>query len=75
MGQWGGGEGLARARSGEGEAGRVDEGGGMKGEMTTGRGRWRGGNVEGKKGGGEEGARGWGISQMDMIECLGGHRL
>ena len=33
------------------------------------------GDFEGQRGGGEEGARGGGISQMDMIECLGGYRL
>ena len=27
----------------------------------------------GQRGGGEEGARGEGISQMDMMKCLGGH--
>ena len=38
-----------------------------------------GGNGEGERGkrwgGGEEGARGGEISQMDMMGCLGGHRL
>ena len=29
----------------------------------------------GQSGGGDEGTRGWGISQMDMMECLDGHRL
>ena len=44
-------------------------------------GRWEGGNREGGKmkqwgwGGGEEGTRGGEISQMDMMGCLGGHRL
>ena len=28
-----------------------------------------------QRGGGEEGARGGEISQMDMMECLGGHWL
>ena len=49
-------------------------GGNLKGEMgrgATGRGRWEGG----QRGLGEEGARGGGILQMDMIECLGGHML
>ena len=41
------------------------------GEGATGRGRLGGGQREG----GEEGARGGGISQMDMMECLSGHRL
>ena len=39
----------------------------------------RGGDGEvgggGEAGGGEEGAGGGGISQMDMMECLGGLRL
>ena len=43
-----------------------------------GRERWGGGNrkvetVKGQMGGGEEGARGEEISQMDMMKCLGGH--
>ena len=43
-----------------------------------GRGRWGGGNRKGRwgrsqRGGGEEGVRGEGISQMDMMKCLGGH--
>ena len=52
------------------------------GQWGRGGGRWEGGNREGGKGergggwgGGEEGARGGEISQMDMMGCLGGHRL
>ena len=46
-GQQGGGVGLVRAGSGEGEAARVDrkEGGGVEGE--TGREQWGGGDGEG----------------------------
>ena len=46
--------------------------GGEDGKGATGRGE------RGKRwgwGGGEEGARGGEISQMDMMGCLGGHRL
>ena len=52
-----------------------------RGAMGKGGGRWEGGNGEGGKGkevgmgGVEEGARGGEISQMDMMGCLGGHRL
>ena len=42
------------------ERGAIGKGGNM------GRGQW---------GGGEEGTRGAEISQMDMMGCLGGHRL
>ena len=51
-----------------------------RGAMGKG-GRWEGGNGEGERGkrwgwgGGEEGARGGEISQMDMMGCLCGHRL
>ena len=43
-------------------------------------GRWEGGDGEGERGrwgwgGGEEGARGEEILQIDVIGCLGGHRL
>ena len=38
-------------------------------------GRGREGDWEGQRGGGEEGAKGEGISQMDVMECLGGYRL
>ena len=54
---------LARAGSGEGETGRVRLGGGNR----------KGETMEGAKGRGEEGARGEGISQMDMMKCLVGH--
>ena len=39
--------------------------------------RWGWGGKVGReqRGGGEEGARGRGILQMDMMECLAGHRL
>ena len=64
---WRGGDG-----NGEGLTGRE------RGE--TGRGQWGGDNGEGAMGReqrrwGQEGARGGRISQMDMMECLGGHRL
>ena len=85
--QWGGvgGEGLARAGSVEGEAGRVDS------KEGAGRGRWQWeeGDLEGnnekreswrgemgrgqREGGDGNGARGGGISQTDMMECLAGH--
>ena len=45
----------------------VGEGKGTTGRRERGK-RWGGG-------GGEEGARGGEISQMDMMGCLGGHRL
>ena len=60
---------LTRARSGEGEMGRVrtkrGQWGGGGGVM--GKGRWEGGKGEGEKKGRE------GISQMDMMKCLGGY--
>ena len=68
LGQWGG--------DWEGAMGRGRwRGGNLKGEMgrgATGRGRREGGNGKGETGGGqrgmgEEGARGGGILQMDMI--------
>ena len=53
-----------------------------RGGSGEGEGGWEGGNREGGKDetvgmgrGGEEGARGGDISQMDMMGCLGGHRL
>ena len=49
--------------------GRSNGGGGKEVRMGIGR-LWEGAKMRG-----EEGARGGGISQMDMIECLGGHRL
>ena len=81
MGKRGGVEVLARAGSGEGEKGRVrlggcngeEEGGNEKGEM--GRGQQEGGDGEGHKGEGRRRARGEGISQMDVMKCLGGMRL
>ena len=87
MGRWGGGEWLTRFESGEesaeggqegGGQGAVDgigEGGSREREMgrgATGRGRLR----EGRRGGGEEGARGGGISQMDINAWVGrGYRV
>ena len=72
MGRVGGGgedgqEGVGQGR--EGETGVVQWGGDWEGAM--GRGRCRGGNLKGEMGG----ARGGGILQMDMMECLGGYRL
>ena len=58
--QWGGGQGEEEMQRG------------AMGKGATGRGE------RGKRwgwGGGEEGARGGEISQMDMMGCLGGHRL
>ena len=57
--QWGGGQ-----REEEMERGGNGEGAKM------GRGQW-----EKRWGWGEEGARGGEISQMDIMGCLGGHRL
>ena len=69
-GQWGG-EQQGRKEGGNGE-GAMGKGGGEDGKDATGRGegvkRWR-------QPWGEEGARGGEISQMDMMGCLGGHRL
>ena len=78
-------------RPGVGRGGGGQEGGGAGGEMAMGRVRLGGGNgdremrrgvmVRGEPGkgrgqqGGGEGARRGRISQMDMMECLGGHRL
>ena len=65
--QWGGGQGEE-----EMERGAMGKGGKM------GRGQQGGGGERGKRwgwGGGEEGTRGGEISQMDMMGCLGGHRL
>ena len=62
MGKWGGVEVLARAGCGEGRQEGLD----CEEAMGRGRGQWEGG---------EEGARGEGISQMDMMKCLGGMRL
>ena len=54
--------------TGRGEWGQGDgEGAMVRGETGKGRGR-------GQQGGGE-GARRGRISQMNMMECLGGHRL
>ena len=72
MGKREGVEVPARAGSLEGETGKVRLGGGGgngKGEVATGRGR----QGRGQRGGEEEGAKGEGISQMDMMKCLGGH--
>ena len=76
---------------GAGRGGGGQEGGWVGGEMATGRGRLGGGNgdrkmgrgavVKGETGKGRgqhrggEGARRGRISQMNMMECLGGHRL
>ena len=76
-GETGGVEVLARARSGKWETGRVRQGGGNReGEGGNRKGEMRRGQQEGEigkvaKGRGER-ARGEGISQMDMMKCLGG---
>ena len=54
----------------EGEIGKGATGRG-DGEGLTGRGRWE----RGQRGGGNEGTRAEGISQRDMMKCLGGRRL
>ena len=82
-GQWGGREGWETVRgrsSGKGRewgGGDVEVrlgGGNVEGEI--GRGQQEGVDGErGQRGGGEEGARRKGISQMDMMKCLGGMRL
>ena len=56
-----------RRRWREGQWGRGEDGKGATGRGERGK-RWG-------WGGGEEGARGGEISQMDMMGCLGGHRL
>ena len=59
---------MGRERLGGGNGDReMGRGGNGEGEMGKGRG-------EGQQGGGE-GARRGRISQMDMMECPGGHRL
>ena len=63
---------MERVRLGGGNGEREMERG------ATGRGRWGGvtGRIRwgrGQRRGGEEGARGRGVSQMDMMKCLGGH--
>ena len=75
-GDWKGATGTGSNREGEtgggqrgGGDGEEQWGGGKEVRMGIGR-LW-----EGAKRRGEEGARGGGISQMDMIACLGGHRL
>ena len=74
-----GGEG--ETAMGRGTMGRGQWGGGNGEEETGGGKRWewggrgREGDWEGQRGGGEEGAKGEGISQMDVMECLGGYRL
>ena len=79
MGKWGGVEVLARAWSGKGETERVRLGGGNgegeegNGEGEMGRGNRKGETEKGAKGRGRRRARGEGISQMDMMKCLGGH--
>ena len=89
-GRWGLGDrereklGLERARSREGVGrGRREgwkEGGGQgggdgSGERKTVRGPRERGDGVAIKGRGRRRARGGGISQMDMTECLGGHSL
>ena len=64
-------DGEGETRGGQWEETRRGQLEGGDGEGATGRGRWE----RGQRGGGEEGARGGGILQMDMMECLGGHRL
>ena len=59
--------GRGRWRGGQWEGG---DGEGVLGRRRCGRGLRGGGGV---MVGGEEGARGWGISQMDMMKCPGGH--
>ena len=78
---WGG----LTGRRGWGGQGGQEGGGGRErqfkeereGEMERGERRWDGeARVgRGRQGGGEKGTRGGGISQMDMMECLVGHRL
>ena len=73
-GKWGEIEVPARAGSWEGEMGRGNlegKGGNGKGEM--GGVNRNGKTVKGQMGGGEEGARGEEILQMDVMKCLGGH--
>ena len=76
------GPGVGRVDRKEGWAGRVrwqwggrdeegEEGGNGEGEI----GSWQWGEGGGGGGGGEEGTRGGEISQMIMMECLGGHKL
>ena len=68
--QWGGGQ----------HEEEMERGAMGRGQGAMGKGRWGEGNRTGEKGmgqrgGEEEGARGEGISQMDMMKCLGGMRL
>ena len=80
-GATGRGEGLARAGSGEecwrreGWTGRRGRGGGYgNGEEVNGK-LEMGAGGGGQSGRGRRMARLGGILQMDMMECLGGHRL
>ena len=63
-----------------GRAGKGWEWGGGTRRREAGRRRWQqgmrqqGGRAKGRGRRGE-GAKGWMISQMDMMECLGGYRL
>ena len=57
-----------KAGGGGGQVGRVDRQG-----RGQGRGDCNGDGAKGKGGGG--GRRGGGISHMDVMVCLGGHRL
>ena len=83
---WGGGKrGGGEGRRGVGGVGRVDRKEGERGREPQGGGDWEGAT---RSRDGEEGnrkremgkravgrRRGRGISQIDMMECLGGHRL
>ena len=72
-GQWLGEDGEGATGTGRGWQWRRGQWG-RGGKM--GRGKQEGGKGErGEEGHGEEGARGGEISQMDMMGCLGGHRL
>ena len=71
LGDWEGITGRGDGKGGNGEGDHVGSGErGRDGEVRCGEGRLGGGKREGEKG-----ARGGWISQMDMMKCLGGHRL
>ena len=83
-GGWGGVDGNREAETGnENLEGGNGEGKMGRGATGTGRGWQRRGGLWGRgergkswgRAWGEEGARGGEISQMDMMGCLGGHRL
>ena len=65
---WGGWTGRRGVLRGRWQWGRGDG----EGQRGGGKGKEVG---RGRQGGGEEGAREGGLSQMDMMECLGGHGL